>query len=84
MSFDRCRSLGAQDFISLNGTTVNVTSSAMNYGGTKGVGTPTNFAGLAHAFLNANNLSSTRSAISNSIRAASKPAPMAGLCQCRN
>jgi len=46
-----------RSFISLNGTTVNVTSSATNYGGTKGVGTPTNFAGLAHAFLNANNLS---------------------------
>jgi hypothetical protein len=46
-----------RNFISLNGTTVNVTSSATNYGGTKGVGSPGNFAGLAHAFLNANNLS---------------------------
>ncbi|WP_213806297.1 hypothetical protein [Granulicella sp. dw_53] len=46
-----------RNFISLNGTTVNITSSATNYGGTNGVGTPTNFAGLAHAFLNANNLS---------------------------
>jgi hypothetical protein len=46
-----------RNFISLSGTTVNVTSSATNYGGTSGVGTPTNFAGLAHAFLNANNLS---------------------------
>ena len=44
-------------FISINGNTVNVTSSATNYGGTKGIGTPTNFAGLAHAFLNANSLS---------------------------
>lgn len=46
-----------RSFISLDGTTVNVTSSATNYGGANGVGTPTNFAGLAHAFLNANNLS---------------------------
>jgi hypothetical protein len=46
-----------RNFISVNGTTVNVTSSVTNYGGTNGIGTPTNFAGLAHAFLNANNLS---------------------------
>lgn len=46
-----------RDFISLDGTTVNVTSSATNYGGANGVGQPGNFAGLAHAFLNANNLS---------------------------
>ncbi|MDE1160448.1 MAG: hypothetical protein PW792_00725 [Acidobacteriaceae bacterium] len=43
-------------FISLDGTTVNITSSAMNYAGTNGVGTTANFAGLTHAFLNANNL----------------------------
>lgn len=41
-------------FISLNGTTVNVTSSATNYAGSKGIGVPGNYAGLAHAFLNAN------------------------------
>src|SRR6187402_2971835 len=46
-----------RNFISLDGTRVNVTSSATNYAGTSGVGTPTNSAGLAHAFLNANNLS---------------------------
>ena len=46
-----------RNFISLDGTTVNVASAATNYAGTSGVGTPTNFAGLAHAFLNANNLS---------------------------
>jgi len=46
-----------RNFISLDGTTVNITSASTNYTGTKGVGTPTNFAGLAHAFLNANNLS---------------------------
>lgn len=46
-----------RNFISLDGTTVNITSSATNYGGTSGVGMPSNFAGLAHAFLNANNLS---------------------------
>lgn len=46
-----------RNFININGTTVNVTSSATNYAGTNGVGTTTNFAGLAHAFLNANNLS---------------------------
>ncbi len=46
-----------RNFISLNGTTVNVTSAATNYAGTSGIGTSTNFAGLAHAFLNANNLS---------------------------
>jgi hypothetical protein len=45
-----------RNFISLNGTTVNVSSSATNYGGSKGVGVPGNFAGLAHAFLNSNNL----------------------------
>lgn len=45
-----------RNFISLNGTTVNVTSSATNYAGTSGVGVPGNYAGLAHAFLNANNL----------------------------
>ena len=50
-----------RNFISLNGTTVNVTSSATNYAGTSGVGTATNFAGLAHAFLNANNLSPYKS-----------------------
>jgi hypothetical protein len=47
-------------FISLSGTTVNVTSSPTNYAGTNGVGTTTNFAGLAHAFLNANSLSPFR------------------------
>jgi len=46
-----------RNFISLNGTTVNITSAATNYAGTSGVGTASNFAGLAHAFLNANNLS---------------------------
>ena len=46
-----------RNFISLDGTTVNVTSSATNYGGSNGVGQPGNFAGLVHAFLNANNLS---------------------------
>ena len=46
-----------RSFISLSGTTVNVTSSSTNYGGTNRIGTPGNFAGLAHAFLNANNLS---------------------------
>jgi len=46
-----------KNFITLDGTTVNVTSAVTNYAGTSGVGTPTNFAGLAHAFLNANNLS---------------------------
>jgi len=46
-----------RNFISLSGTTVNVTSAATNYAGTGGVGTASNFAGLAHAFLNANNLS---------------------------
>jgi hypothetical protein len=49
-----------RNFISLNGTTVNVTSSATNYGGTNGIGVPGNFAGLAHAFLNANNLSPSK------------------------
>ncbi len=46
-----------RNFISLNGTTVNVTSSSTNYAGSKGIGAPGSFAGLAHAFLNANNLS---------------------------
>jgi hypothetical protein len=46
-----------RNFISLNGTTVNITSSPTNYAGTGGVGTASNFAGLVHAFLNANNLS---------------------------
>lgn len=46
-----------RNFISLNGTTVNVTSSATNYGGTNGAGVAGNYAGLAHAFLNANLLS---------------------------
>jgi sugar lactone lactonase YvrE len=45
-----------KNFISLSGTTVNVTSSATNYAGVSGVGTKTSFAGLAHAFANANNL----------------------------
>jgi hypothetical protein len=44
-------------FINVKGTTVNVTSDATNYGGTSGAGVPGNYAGLAHAFLNANNLS---------------------------
>jgi hypothetical protein len=46
-----------RNFISVSGTTVNVTSSATNYAGASGVGVANNFAGLAHAFLNANNLS---------------------------
>ena len=46
-----------RNFISLDGTTVNVTSSGTNYGGKSGAGVPNNYAGLAHAFLNANNLS---------------------------
>lgn len=46
-----------RNFISLDGTTVNVTSSSTNYAGTNGIGTPTSFAGLMHAFLNANSLS---------------------------
>jgi hypothetical protein len=46
-----------RNFISLSGTTVNVTAPATNYAGSKGVGIPGSFAGLAHAFLNANNLS---------------------------
>ena len=46
-----------RNFISLNGTTVNITSDASNYAGTGGVGTVGNYAGLAHGFLNANNLS---------------------------
>ncbi len=46
-----------RNFISLTGTTVNITSSPSNYAGTNGVGAPGNFAGLAHAFLNVNNLS---------------------------
>ncbi|SNT42085.1 hypothetical protein SAMN05421770_11323 [Granulicella rosea] len=46
-----------RNFISINGTTVNVTSSATNYGGANGVGGAGHFAGLAHAFLNANNIS---------------------------
>lgn len=46
-----------RNFISLDGTTVNVTSSSTNYAGTNGMGTPTSFAGLVHAFLNANSLS---------------------------
>jgi hypothetical protein len=45
-----------RNFISVSGTTVNITSSASNYSGTSGVGVPGSFAGLAHAFLNANNL----------------------------
>lgn len=45
-----------RSFISLNGTTVNITSSATNYAGASGVGVPGNYAGLAHAFLNANML----------------------------
>ena len=45
-----------RNFISLNGTTVNITSDATNYAGTKGVGVSGNYAGLVHAFLNANNL----------------------------
>ena len=44
-------------FISMTGSTVNITSDASNYGGTAGIGSPGNYAGLAHAFLNANNLS---------------------------
>lgn len=43
-------------FISVNGTTVNVVSSATNYAGDNGVGTASNAAGLKHAFANANNL----------------------------
>jgi len=46
-----------RNFISLDGLTVNITSASTNYAGTKGVGTAASFAGLAHAFLNANNLS---------------------------
>jgi hypothetical protein len=46
-----------RSFISLSGTTVNITSDATNYAGTNGVGVPGNYAGLAHAFLNANSLS---------------------------
>jgi hypothetical protein len=46
-----------RNFISIAGTTVNVTAPATNYAGTGGVGAPGSFAGLAHAFLNANNLS---------------------------
>ncbi|MBS1801125.1 MAG: hypothetical protein JSS95_15030 [Acidobacteria bacterium] len=46
-----------RNFMSLNGTTVNVTAPATNYAGTSGAGSPGNYAGLAHAFLNANNLS---------------------------
>ncbi|WP_187143242.1 hypothetical protein [Terriglobus albidus] len=46
-----------RNFISLNGTTVNVASASTNYAGTKGAGVAGNYAGLAHAFLNANNLS---------------------------
>ncbi|MFC6645421.1 hypothetical protein ACFQBQ_07450 [Granulicella cerasi] len=45
-----------RNFISVNGTTVNVTSAATNYAGTNGTGTVGNYAGLAHAFLNANAL----------------------------
>lgn len=44
-------------FISLSGTTVNVTSSATNYAGSNGIGTATSAAGLKHAFQNALNLS---------------------------
>jgi len=47
-------------FLSISGTTVNVTSSLTNYGGTNGVGVPGNYAGLAHAFQNANNLNPFR------------------------
>lgn len=46
-----------RNFISLDGTTVNITSDATNYTGTSGVGVPGNYAGLAHAFLNANGIS---------------------------
>jgi len=46
-----------RNFISLDGTTVNITSSSTNYTGKNGTGVPGNYAGLAHAFLNANNLS---------------------------
>ncbi len=46
-----------RNFISLDGTTVNITSDATNYTGTSGVGVPENYAGLAHAFLNANGIS---------------------------
>lgn len=46
-----------RNFISLNGTTVNVTSDASNYAGSGGAGVVGNYAGLVHAFLNANNLS---------------------------
>jgi hypothetical protein len=46
-----------RNFISMNGTTVNITSDSTNYGGSSGVGVVGNYAGLAHAFLNANNLS---------------------------
>jgi len=45
-----------RNFISISGTTVNITSDATNYAGTSGAGVPGNYAGLAHAFLNANNL----------------------------
>lgn len=45
-----------RNFISLSGTTVNVTSSATNYAGASGTGVAGNYAGLKHAFLNANNL----------------------------
>ena len=46
-----------RNFISVSGTTVNITSDATNYAGTNGVGVPGNYAGLVHAFLNANSLS---------------------------
>jgi hypothetical protein len=53
-------------FLSLSGTTVNVTSSSTNYAGVSGTGTTTSAAGLAHAFLNANNLANYVTGTANS------------------
>ncbi len=58
-------------FTKISGATVNVTTSATNNNGSSGTGVTGNYAGLAHAFVNAANLANTTNGTANAATVAS-------------